>query len=230
MMTIRKRPRGAAREALIAAAREEFDEVGFDETDSNRIARRAGYAPQTFYWHFRDKAEIFTAVFEAFVVEEYQAMRETIPRGPRALVSALLDNHRRHRIFRRSLRHLSIVDPGVRAVRTALRRRQVEALCRGLAGLDPPRAVALMLIVDRLLDAEAEGEMGELGVTDVAALVMQVWQRISGDPTLAPSPIELILDAEAAAPPAPAAARAGAPPGGKARGRTRREQGGHNSG
>src|SRR4051812_9867208 len=53
------RERGAGREALLEAARAEFDESGFEGTDTNRIARRAGYAPQTFYRHFTDKTAIF---------------------------------------------------------------------------------------------------------------------------------------------------------------------------
>jgi AcrR family transcriptional regulator len=39
---------------LIAAAAAEFNEFGFSGTDTNRIARRAGYAPQTFYRWFKD--------------------------------------------------------------------------------------------------------------------------------------------------------------------------------
>ena len=50
-------------ERLIAAAAAEFREAGFAGTDSNRIARRAGFAPQTFYRWFKDKTEIFIAVY-----------------------------------------------------------------------------------------------------------------------------------------------------------------------
>ena len=50
--------------ALLGAAEAEFNATGFHGTDSNRIARRAGYAPQTFYRHFTDKTDAFVAVYE----------------------------------------------------------------------------------------------------------------------------------------------------------------------
>src|SRR5688572_2853570 len=61
------RERGAARGALLDAARAEFDEAGFEGTDTNRIARRAGYAPQTFYRHFADKTTIFVETYHRWV-------------------------------------------------------------------------------------------------------------------------------------------------------------------
>jgi AcrR family transcriptional regulator len=61
-MSMPLKKRGDGRSVLIAAARLEFEEFGFEGTNSNAIARRAGYAPQTFYRHFEDKREIFLAV------------------------------------------------------------------------------------------------------------------------------------------------------------------------
>lgn len=58
------------RERLVVAAAQLFNRVGYDGTDSNRIAREAGYAPGTFYKHFRDKKEIFLAVYEGWVTKE----------------------------------------------------------------------------------------------------------------------------------------------------------------
>ena len=43
---------GATRERLIRAALRAFGRGGFQGTDSNRIARAAGFAPQTFYRWF----------------------------------------------------------------------------------------------------------------------------------------------------------------------------------
>ena len=40
----------------------EFIESGYAGTDTNRIARRAGFAPQTFYRWFADKTAILRAV------------------------------------------------------------------------------------------------------------------------------------------------------------------------
>src|SRR5690606_17709581 len=43
------------RERLIAAAAEVINRDGYFGTDSNAIARAAGYSPATFYKHFEDK-------------------------------------------------------------------------------------------------------------------------------------------------------------------------------
>ena len=63
-------PAPSTGEKLIAAAAAEFDDHGFLGTDTNKIARRAGFAPQTFYrWH-KDKTAIFLAVMAAREPEE----------------------------------------------------------------------------------------------------------------------------------------------------------------
>ena len=67
----RRRDKNATRERLLAAAARVFNESGFDGTDSNRLARAAGYAPATFYKHFADKRECFLQVYEAWVAEEW---------------------------------------------------------------------------------------------------------------------------------------------------------------
>lgn len=51
------------RDALIQAAALEFQEVGYHNTNSNRIAARAGFAPGTFYNYFADKVDVFSAMY-----------------------------------------------------------------------------------------------------------------------------------------------------------------------
>lgn len=55
------------RNKLVAAAAKLFNSVGYFGTDSNRIAREAGYAPGTFYVHFPDKLGIFLEVYRRWV-------------------------------------------------------------------------------------------------------------------------------------------------------------------
>src|SRR5271157_298904 len=65
--TVRKktgRDPEATQASLLEAGMREFNAHGFDGTDTNRIARAAGFAPQTFYRHFEDKTAIFLAVYE----------------------------------------------------------------------------------------------------------------------------------------------------------------------
>ena len=53
------RPRNpaATREALVDAAARIFNGSGYFATDTNAIAREAGYAPASFYKHFKDKSK-----------------------------------------------------------------------------------------------------------------------------------------------------------------------------
>ena len=104
---------------LIAAAAKEFNQRGFGGTDTNRIARRAGFAPQTFYRWFRDKTEIFLAVYRAWEEAEHAMLAKLFARKVPATgsVSVAIEHHRATKIFRRSLRSLSLENGTVRRAR-----------------------------------------------------------------------------------------------------------------
>ena len=59
------------RRALIAAARELFTTVGFQATLTEDIVRNAGLTRGALYHHFRDKGDLFAAVF-AEVADEVE--------------------------------------------------------------------------------------------------------------------------------------------------------------
>jgi AcrR family transcriptional regulator len=178
-----KRPaRGRPEETrarLLKAAAEVFNRDGYYGTDSNRLARAAGYAPGTFYKHFADKHAIFLAVYEAWIDEEWgaigEALRQPPPGGARALAAQLValtaELHRRWRGLRRSLRGLVVADPGVRAFYLAQRRRQLELLrdLRQASGR-PARPAAddavFLYTLERVSDALAEDELSALGVPE----------------------------------------------------------------
>src|SRR5277367_865240 len=65
-----RQSREATSERLLKSAAQEFNEHGFAGTDSNKIARRAGFAPQTFYRWFNDKTDVFLAVYRGWEREE----------------------------------------------------------------------------------------------------------------------------------------------------------------
>lgn len=174
------------RARLVEAARQAFNKDGFFGTDSNKIARAAGFAPQTFYRHFADKTEIFLAVYESWWTAEADALRDVgqgqSSRAEKAARIALAF-HRRWRVFRRSLRHLAIVDPRVRAARAKARIAQI-ARARSLAGTDRSNAewTAMLLSAERLCDAAADGELADLGLArnEIDAMIARVVAPLVG--------------------------------------------------
>ncbi|HEY6622042.1 MAG TPA: TetR/AcrR family transcriptional regulator [Steroidobacteraceae bacterium] len=175
--TLRKkavRDSAATYASLLDAAEIEFNTRGFDGTDSNRIARAAGFAPQTFYRHFEDKRAAFLAVYERWWKGEVAALQKAgggeLP-GGEAAARVALAFHTKWRGFRRALRHLAIVDPRVRAARTAARRSQIARigeLTPQVTRSDGELAAAL-LKTERLCDAVAEGELADLGISPNSA-------------------------------------------------------------
>ena len=134
------------RRALIEAAAKIFNSAGYHGTDSNRIAREAGYAPGTFYVHFPDKLAIFLAVYENWVSAEWSSIEVILKSGGsarairRRLSRAVLEHHRKWRTFRASLRALSATDDVVHAARVASRARQIETMSRLIRARNTPRA------------------------------------------------------------------------------------------
>src|SRR5271169_3016058 len=104
------------RDALLEAAARIFNSDGYHGTDSNRIAREAGYAPGTFYVHFADKLAIFLDVYENWMSTEWSSIEAILNCGGSAralrtrLSRAVLAHHRKWRTFRASMRALSATD------------------------------------------------------------------------------------------------------------------------
>ncbi len=166
----------ATRARLIDAAQKEFNTKGYFGTDTNRIAKRAGFAPQTFYRHFDDKIAIFLAVYDTWWKAESAALGELLSKpaarsDAKKAAAIVADFHTRWKIFRRSLRHLAIEEPRVRAARTAARLAQIERI-----EMNAPRKrklesmVAALLASERICDAFADGELADLGLSRAAAL------------------------------------------------------------
>lgn len=147
----------------------EFAESGFAGTDSNRIARRAGYAPQTFYRWYADKTAIFIAVYRDWEDQEMQLLARMVAAKAAAsrLAAAIIQHHQAHRRFRHSLRQLAVSEASVQQAREDSRRRQV-AHIRALYDLPATQTAALLirlLQIERLADAAADGELRALGLS-----------------------------------------------------------------
>jgi AcrR family transcriptional regulator len=167
------------RQRLLAAAAVEFNRVGYHGTDSNRLARAAGYAPATFYKHFPDKRALFLAAYADWVTTEWVRVEQCIRAGgpPRTLAAAIVDTvlemHRTWRGLRASLRALVAADPDARAFYRAQRRRQIErlaALRARRSAADAADDALLLFTLERVCDAIADGELRDLGV-DVGAVI-----------------------------------------------------------
>lgn len=162
----RHRPE-ATRAALLEAARLEFEDPGYFATNTNRIAARAGFAPQTFYRHFRDKPAIFLAVYQRWTEAELDLLEGVQDAAGAAAV--LIASHRVSLNFRRALRVLSLTDPDLRAARAESRKfqiRRLQARAPHLAGGSFADLAAELLTLERLADACAEGEFRDMGLPD----------------------------------------------------------------
>ena len=169
------------RARLICTAAEVFNQVPYWETDSNQLAKAAGYSTGTFYRHFRDKREIFVAAYEEFVAEEWENIETQIKPGltPSESIDraadALIAHHRRWRVFRGNLRALITYDDDLRELTLRLRRGQLEkiALLRRLRGggvdLGVEGDAIQAMIFERVCDAIADGDFELLGGSEEAA-------------------------------------------------------------
>jgi AcrR family transcriptional regulator len=186
------------RNRLVEAAGKLFNSVGYFGTDSNRIAREAGYAPGTFYVHFADKREIFLEVYRGWVDSEWRAIAAAIApekgagarspslrspslrslslRSPSLrsqslrIAQAVLRHHREWRMFRKSLRALTVTDERVHQARVAQRARQIAQTAELLKarGVSQTRAriYANLLLFEILCDAVADGDTATLGLKE----------------------------------------------------------------
>jgi AcrR family transcriptional regulator len=156
---------------LLQAAAEEFNEQGFGGTDTNKIARRAGFAPPTFYRWFKDKDEIFIEVYERWRREQFVDVSALLAEGvsDARLAQAVVAHYKRYRVFRRSLRQLSVENDVIRAARARSRLEQIGYMKTVGAGRDDARLAAILLQMERLADALAEGELRDMGLNEDAA-------------------------------------------------------------
>jgi AcrR family transcriptional regulator len=176
---------------LVEAALVVFNRDGYFGTDSNALARAAGYSPATFYKHFVDKRALFIAVYERWVDDEWQAIAAIVAAGgtpasvARRLVAAVVAQHQRARGLRAALRVLIHSDATVRAAFLAQRRQQLARLKTLGGGRRSRAADALtMLTLERVADAVADGELRALGaaVAPTLALLARQLAEALADP------------------------------------------------
>lgn len=100
----------ATREALLDAAEAAFLERGVSRTSLDEIARRAGVTRGAVYWHFRNKADLFSAMLDRVRLPMAELLEELGPqRGADPLAAlhelcvyalrSLASNPRRQRVY-----------------------------------------------------------------------------------------------------------------------------------
>ncbi|MBS1888916.1 MAG: TetR family transcriptional regulator [Actinobacteria bacterium] len=140
----------ASRRALLAAAREVFDEVGYDRATTREIGERAAVDPALIARYFASKEGLFLAAIAAGSAED-----DGIDFEPRALVAFLLErwDERGHSPISRALASPTL-SPGAREQVSAVVGDRVLA---GLAAELRGRGVAAAELRAELLVALAVG-------------------------------------------------------------------------
>jgi AcrR family transcriptional regulator len=176
------------RERLIDGAASLFNRFGYHGTDSNSIAKEAGYATGTFYKHFQDKRQVFLAVYERWVAAEWRAVdqelskRRTPEETARNIVQLSIRFHTEWRGLRASLMELIFSDEDARKHFRKQRQRQLDTMSQLRRRLNlPPRTreqdAIHLFMTERVFDAIGQGEIHALGL-DRSAVVESMVQRV----------------------------------------------------
>jgi AcrR family transcriptional regulator len=163
------------RERIIDGAASLFNQFGYNGTDSNSIAKEAGYATGTFYKHFQDKREVFLAVYERWLTAEWQAIDEELSKGhppdatARRIVEISIKFHTEWRGLRASLMELIFSDEDARKYFRNQRRRQLEVMSElrqrlGLPLRTREQDAVHLFLTERVFDALGQGEIQALGL------------------------------------------------------------------
>jgi AcrR family transcriptional regulator len=153
---------GASKAALLAAASELFDEVGYERATTREIGERAGVDPAMIARYFDSKEGLFLAALAESPGDE------DIDFEPAALLALLIEwwDERGHSPISRALASPSLT-PGVReAVRGVVRRRilaQLAEVLRERGAADPElRAELLVALAVGVAMTRANGTLEEV--------------------------------------------------------------------
>jgi AcrR family transcriptional regulator len=163
------------RRQLKMAAQHEFNSVGYFFTDTNKIARAAGYAPGSFYRHFKDKVEVFIEVYRDWHLEQMNAIEKTLhEEGDKETLSArltfvILTFYTKWKTFRASARVLAISEERVRTFKKDRRVEIVHAIIglRKKLNFAPKQVhevVTFLIELEHLCDAIADGEYQQFDI------------------------------------------------------------------
>jgi AcrR family transcriptional regulator len=173
-----------------------FNTFGYAGTDVRRIVAATGYATGTFYKHFADKGAALLAAYEAWVVEEWDALRDAIlaPGSPHEraerIVSTSADLHARWHGLRQAMQSYMQVNDEAAQTYRGLQQRQIAILGDLRAEISPgtdrpPEAdVLLVMLIERAVEGIAAGEPDALGLREATMrrlLVGMVAEALAGE-------------------------------------------------
>jgi len=180
----------STRERLVRAAAEELNRAGFGGTNTNKIARAAGFAPATFYRYFDDKRAIMVAAFDWVLSLQREAMIALVAEADptdiagiaRRMVQSLADHQRAWQKLVASGLVIASEDPELASLLHAKRAQDLaamEAICARLGGKPKSREedLLLLLTVEGLCVLLATTDPSAIGVSE-EALVERMAQRI----------------------------------------------------
>ena len=76
--TISEETRQATRDRILREAASEFAQLGFEQTNINTIAERAGIGKGTIYLYFPSKRDLFIAMLQAIAQRQIDAARKAL--------------------------------------------------------------------------------------------------------------------------------------------------------
>jgi AcrR family transcriptional regulator len=128
----------AARERIVAAARDQVAEAGYGSASVQAVARRAGVATGSVYRHFPSKAELFAEVFRRASQRELDVVAavtadEALP--PSERIAAAAEAFARRALAAPVMAYALLaepVDPAVESERLSFRRGYRDAFVRAL--------------------------------------------------------------------------------------------------
>lgn len=178
-ITKRGRPQNdpdSTRKQLLETAAVLFNRISYFDTNSNKIAREAGFAPATFYRHFNDKKEIFLAAYSYWVNVNWEAIEAIDDQGGPAKEKAaiLIEHHHRWKGYRKNLYALAALDEDAQSFIRAERERQIDRLMSRITdqGLGITRASALFSFfsIERAINAIVDNDVAALGIDETEFL------------------------------------------------------------
>lgn len=163
------------RSQLKLAAQREFISAGYFFTDTNKIARLAGYSPASFYRHFEDKVAVFIDVYRDWHAEQMNAIEKALHEGGDArtistrLTQVILAFYTKWINFRAAARVLALSEERVGTYKRARRAELVDAIILlrkklGFSTKQVHEVVTFLIELERLCDAIADGEYAQFGI------------------------------------------------------------------